>query len=195
MLKRTVAAFAALILACPTAVYAAAEPVQGEYEDSGTVSIITLDEIPGRSSGAAGNLYYPMEIRTVMDDGEKLIIKTFEVPAGVNPSLLVEESFEKNGVTYEPREILKRSLPGAEETRLAAQTVTVESESGKEADILLLLDPLLEYNSGGYSGQLQLDRGSISAKPDGYTSYRYPVTEVRELTVADRNDTAYIPKM
>jgi hypothetical protein len=196
LIKRTAAILlCALILVCPTTAFAATEnPQQSESEDSGTVSIITLDEIPSRSSGAVGSLYYPLEIKTVAEDGEKLVIKTFEVPAGVNPTLLIEESFEKGGIVYEPREILKRSLPGAEETRLAAQTVTVESESGKLDDIIPLLNPLLDYSEGGFSGQLQLDRESIYAKPDGYRSYQYPVTEVRELPGMDRNDLYYIPK-
>jgi len=199
MLKRTVPALLCLLaLSSPLTAFAADGDAQAgtgtAYPDNGgTVSVITVDGTSG-NSGAVGRLYYPTEIRTIEDDGEKLIVKTFEVPAGVNPQILVEESFEKNGVLYEPREILKRSLPGSEETRLASTTVTVESKSKDMAELLKLLDPLVDYSEGGYTGQLLLDKDNIHTEAEGYTSYRYPVTEVREMSGMDRNDTYYIPK-
>lgn len=199
MLKKTVPALLCLLaLSSPLTAFAADGGAQAGtgtvYPDnSNTISIISVDGTSG-NSGAVGRLYYPTEIKTVEDDGEKLIVKTFEVPAGVNPQILVEESFEKNGVVYEAREILKRSLPGSEETRLASTTVTVDSKSKDMAEILKLLDPLVDYSEDGYTGQLQLDKDIIHTEAEGYTNYRYPVTEVREMFGMDRNDTYYIPK-
>jgi len=201
MLKRTLPVLLALlILAFPLTAFAADGDVQ---QQTGTqkanqevpVTVITADGSSGTGGvGVVGRLYYPLEIKMMEEDGEKLLIKTFEVPAGVNPQLLVEDGLVKNDIKYEAREILKQQLPGSEETKLASTSVSVQTKSNDPAELAKLLNPIMEYNEGGFTGQLQLSLDNVYSEADGYRSYQYPVTEVREVSVPERNDTAFIPK-
>ncbi len=74
------------------------------------------------------------------------------------------------------------------------QTETLESESGKVADIVAAAVPVLPYSEDGYTGQLLLDVAAIVVEENGTTTYSYRVEDVREYANLDRNDAAYIPK-
>lgn len=198
MFKKALPVFVALLaMAFPVTAFANETGESGSSiaytENESTVSVITAG---GTYADIAdtGDSYYPLEIRTVSEDGEKLVMKTYEVPSGMNPQRLVEEDIEKNGIPYELRDILKRTVEQDSERKLASKVVTLESKTKDTAEIIKQLAPVIDFNEGGYIGQLQLDTGSIYAEADGYTSYRYPVTEVRKLAGMDRNDTYYIPK-
>ena len=191
---------AILLAAAPVQAYAAESENPGGSSGS-TVSytentgpaesvISVLDGVPEADPEAG---FYPVEIKTAEEDGERLIIKTYQVPAGTPVSMLTEP-FEKNGVSYEMQEILKSALPDEVESKTVSQTVTAESETDQESKLRALFDPLLEYSEGGYSGQLQLDTSSIYAEAEDMETYRYLVTETRQMAGMDRNDTYYIPK-
>ncbi len=190
-----------LLAATPTLAYAAEPPGVPESSgysisysenepDSGAVISVASGSSQDADPGAG---FYPIEIRTEETDGEKLIIKTYQVPADTSVSLLTE-GFEKNGVRYEMQEILKKALPDEMETKTVSHTVAVASDSDKEAKLLQLFDPSLEYEEGGYRGQLQLDADRIVTEVSETESYRYLVTETRQMSGMDRNDTYYIPK-
>lgn len=194
---------AALLTATPTLAYAAAQENPSGEANGAKVSysenssspggeVVSVLSAGGQEPASAGSGYYPTEIKTVEEDGEKLIIKTYKVPAEVEASRLVEDTVEKNGVKYEMREILKDTLPGGEETKLASKTVTIESKSDKEAEIRKLLDPLIDFSEDGFSGQLSLD--SFDTEVERTEPYYYTVTETRQMAGMDRNDTYYIPK-
>lgn len=166
---------AMLLAATPTLAYAAEPPgitestgytvSYSENEDGGG-SVISVLSGDGPAAEPGGG-FYPIEIRTEEADGEKLIIKTYQVPADTSVSLLTGE-FEKSGRRYEMQEILKK--------------------------LLQLFDPMLAYEEDGYRGQLQLDAGRITTEVSGTEPYRYLVTETRQMSGMDRNDTYYIPK-
>ena len=192
---------AMLLAATPTLAYAADPP--GRPEASGyTVSYSENEEgvgsvisvLSGDSQAAEPNGgFYPVEIRTEEADGEKLIIKTYQVPANTSVSLLTED-FEKNGIRYEMQEILKKPLADELESKTVSKTVTAASDSDKEAKLLQLFEPMLSYDEDGYQGQLQLDAGRIITEVSETEPYRYLVTETRQMSGMDRNDTYYIPK-
>lgn len=197
MIKKIVPVFAVILaLSCPLTAFADEQNPQPGTEAtySGGITVISADNYQNAGEAYTGPQYYPVEIKTVTEDGEKLIVKTFEVPDDVNPQQLVEPKLERGGILYEARDILKRTIPGGDDTRQASKTVTIESKSKDMAEIMKQLDPYVDYSEAGYAGQLLLDPNSILTDANGYSSYKYPVTEVRELMVPDRNDTAYIPK-
>ena len=53
---------------------------------------------------------------------------------------------------------------------------------------------MLEYLENGFTGQLMLQPESITTAEAGKESYGYTVSDTREFSNLDRNDTAYIPK-
>ena len=195
----------ALLLSMPTLAYAA------ESEGAGAKIIYSETESSGQSSGSSGSIVsilsadgqesatatlpqlYPTEIKTLELDGETLIVKSYQVPEGFDVTRLTEP-FESNGVKYEMREILMDTLPGETESKTVSKTVTIESESDDEDELLALFDESMEFEEDGYSGQLLLDARSIETEADETEPYRYLLTETREMMGMDRNDTYYIPK-
>ena len=127
-----------------------------------------------------------------VDDDQHVIVKTFEVPAGLDEKTLIETDFEKNGYRYHQSYLLKVAEHENQETKLASQTVTVSHD--KEDNAAAFLSPLLDYEQDGYTGQLKLDTESIYTEASGSRNYTYAVTDVREYTGLLRNDPYYVPK-
>ncbi len=192
---------AMLLAAAPTLAYAAEPPgtpeisgytvsySENEADGGSVISVLSGENQAAEPDGG----FYPIEIRTEETDGEKLIIKTYQVPANTSVSLLTED-FEKNGIRYEMQEVLKKPLADELESKTVSKTVTAASDSDKEAKLLQLFEPTLAYDEDGYQGQLQLDAGRIITEVSETEPYRYLVTETRQMSGMDRNDTYYIPK-
>ena len=111
-----------------------------------------------------------------------------EYPSGE----LGKEGFQKEGRDYVREAVLKVKENYVTESRLASQTVTVSHE-GREGAAARFV-PFLDYENGGYQGQLTLDASTIFTEAAGTQSYSYPLSETREYTGLQRNDTYYIPK-
>lgn len=198
MHKRRIAAalLAAMLLLGSTTAFAAEEPSSGESEYTDSIIQIedgTVTVISGEAQTIGGEQYYPTDIKTISSGDLSLIIKSFEVPANVNPEQLASD-FEQGGIRYTKQEILKNVLPDEKETKLASQTISLECTAEEEKKLLQVLSPLMDYEEDGFVGQLQLDTSSICTEVTDTQSYRYLVTETKEMTGLDRNDTAYIPK-
>ncbi len=103
-----------------------------------------------------------------------------------------KEGFQKEGRNYVREAVLKVRENYVTESRLASQTMTVSHE-GREGAAARFV-PFLDYENGGYQGQLTLDASSIFTEAAGTQSYSYPLSETREYTGLQRNDTYYIPK-
>lgn len=137
---------------------------------------------------------YPQDVKTVTENGQTQILKSYEVPSDFNPQKLIAEPFEQNGFTFTQTEIFKKLLSGTTELRLASQTVTVQSESDDRADILKQLSPILDHTENGFSGQLRLDASTLFTEAEGYEPYSYTVTKTKDYNALDRNDPVYMEK-
>lgn len=194
----------ALLLACLMAVGLgttafAEEPQTVVNTGNGSASISITDITPReeqedetKSSFQTG--YYPIAIETAEDAGVRLLVKTFLVPEGTDPQVLVEEGLTRRGVAYQVSDILMRELEGDTQTKPVTKTVTTPAETDDTEELLTLLSPTLEYGEDGYAGTLFLDPSSISAKAADTTSYSYTLKDTREYTGLDRNDPYYIPR-
>lgn len=138
--------------------------------------------------------YYPIEVQTAEDHGVQLLVKTFLVPTGTDPQTLIEGDLTRRGISYEVSDILCQELPGDVEKKTVSQTLTMDSETDKLESILPLLKSSMEYQEGGFSGTLTLDKSSIQVKESGTSNYSYQLKETKEYTGLDRNDPYYIPK-
>lgn len=78
------------------------------------------------------------------------------------------------------------------EAKQASQTVTVSHTEKDNA--MVSLQPMLEYSENGFTGQLMIQPESITTAEAGKESYGYTVSDTREYSNLDRNDTAYILK-
>lgn len=117
---------------------------------------VTITDITERQSETDYALpqFYPTDIQQKTEDGVKLLLKTFEVGADVSPTELIEADLMQNGVEYELRDILRNTAPDTQEKKTVSQSVTVESDSDKEKDIVALMPESVDYAENGFTGQL-----------------------------------------
>lgn len=132
------------------------------------------------------------DVQLVTENGQQRIIKTWEASADYDPEQLVEPEFQKNGYTYKKNYLLMVSENSQKQSKLASETVTVSHEQKDGA--IARLAPLLDYEQDGYKGQLKLDVASIYTEAANKQNYTYAVTDTREYTGLERNDTYNIPK-
>lgn len=153
----------------------------------------------GSISSAVSSLkYFPFEITNVKEDDIMLVVKSFEVPAGTSPQELVEPSIIRKNKQYIARDILEKKLQGNNDEKEASTDVTVSVDSkDKDKAIAAIKSQYGEtktYDSGGYTGTLNLDPDSITFEQNGTTPYSYQVTDTREYTGLERNDPSLISK-
>ncbi len=158
-----------------------------ELDDPPAVLIFTQEE----SLTSAGEPVLK-DVRVISEDGQQRIIKTWEAAPDYDSERLVEPDFQQNGYTYKKSYLLMLSENKRTQSKLASETVTVAHEQKDGA--IVRLAPLLDYDQDGYKGQLRLDAASIYTEAASSQSYTYAVTDTREYTGMDRNDTYNIPK-
>ena len=164
-----------------------------EDDASEAIPVLGLDtETDPAVSGVIGSPAVLKDVRMVHEDNQHLMIKTFEVPPDFDPAGLTEADFKKNGYSYKMSYLLQVSENYSHESKLASQTVTITHKEQDEA--VAKLAPLLDYSEGGFSGQLTLNLDSIFTEPSDQSSYTYRLTETREYTGFERNDTYGVPK-
>ena len=124
--------------------------------------------------------------------GRQLIIKLYDIDSDYDVSRLAEPDFEEGGLLYTHKNSIKVSDNRTMETKQASQTVTVSHTEKDNA--MVSLQPMLEYSENGFTGQLMIQPESITTAEAGKESYGYTVSDTREYSNLDRNDTAYILK-
>lgn len=148
--------------------------------------------IAGESAPDTGQTPALRDVSYTVQGSRQLIVKLYDVPPGYDATRLAQQDFEDGGLLYTHKETIKVSDNRTLETKQASQTVTVSHEEQDGA--LACLQPMLEYEQDGYTGQLLLQTDSITTAEAGSESYGYTVSDTREYPNLDRNDTAYIPK-
>ena len=217
MKKQIVSALCALAILVTSVITALAAPHDEAQAVDGTVAV---SETPGvgisvedgvigfatgfpaevnnsenNSSTVSSIGYYPFEIQYVTHNGAPVIIKSFRVPAGFDPAVLVEADFEDTGsIMYSNKDILKNELPPTLEQRMEADQVTVMTDSDDMETLLAAFPMFLDYSVGGFAGKLELDVNSIQSRATDKEVTSHPVRRTAEYNNLDRNDLAYIPK-
>lgn len=191
MIKRLFPMLLAVLILSTTVYAAEPELSQTELPEGVTVTDITEHTAAAEYTPPQ---FYPTDIQTKVEDGVKLLLKTFEVGADVSPTALIEANLTQNGEEYELRDILRQTAPDEQEKKTVSQIVTVESGSDKTKDILPLLPKSMDYSENSFTGQLLLDEASISTEVESTEGYRYAVTDTRQYPGLVRNDPYLIPK-
>lgn len=174
----------------------AAETLPSEDRESPDYSAAYQFEEPQHSSilsgGSDNNAPVLKDVLAVEQGGQTLLVKTWDAPPGYDSEQLVEADFEKGGLHYKRAYVLLVSENYDNQTKLASETVAVTHD--RKGDVLTKLQPIIEYNQDGFTGQLTLNAGAIVTEAAGRSSYSYAVTDVREYTGLERNDPYNIPK-
>lgn len=141
---------------------------------------------------SASAAYIPEDVVSENRDGRQLIIKTYTLAPGEDPSQLVEEPFDLEGYTYHHLETVKEEQP-YEDTKFQTEVVTLETDTDNLSTILEQLSPTMEYSKDGYTGTLTLDHTSIQTVAAGYTTQYYTVSDTKQFTGLSRNDPSFVP--
>lgn len=137
---------------------------------------------------------YPTEVSYTADNGIYEIRKTYELPAGTEPSEEVKQDFQQDGYSYVLTDLLRRELL-EKRARDYEETVTVDSESKELTDVLpLLADTKPVTTEDGFTGTLTLDASTITVEPAGYKNNSWTVTAKRSYPNLSDMDMQYIPK-
>ena len=186
-MKRIITTLLAAAMLCSMGIAAYAAEPAGE---SPVPSVVVLSEEP--ETTAAEDPAVLRDVRLVNENGQNLLIKTWEVPADYDPERLTEADMEKGGYRYKKSYVMLISENNQVDTKLASQTITVTHQEKDGAAARLL--PLMDYDQDGYKGQLALQSDSIYTEAAQKNSYAYTVTDTREYTGLERNDPYSIPK-
>lgn len=138
--------------------------------------------------------YYPFQVQYEEQNGAPIVIKSFKVPTGVDPSSLIEDEWEEDGYRYSQYEILMDEPELVVEEKTIAEPITFTTEDDDPEEIRAAIDPILDYNEGGYTGQLTLDYSSISTTETDTETYAYPIRKTVEVNNLADNDYAYLDK-
>lgn len=187
-MKKIVPILLMVALVCSMSTVAFASDTIGEEP---LPTVILLSEEPEAVSTAESSAVL-RDVQFINENGQNLLVKTWEVPANFDPELLTETDIEKGGYRYNKSYLMLISENAEVDTKLASQSITITHSEKDEAAARLL--PLLEYNQDGYHGQLALQADSIYTEPTKQTGYAYKVTDTKEYTGLERNDPFGIPK-
>ena len=157
-MKRILTTLLAASMLCSMAITANAAEPAGEPP---MPSVVVLSE-GAEVFAAADNPAVLRDVRLVNENGQNLLIKTWEVPAGYDPEQLTEADMEKGGYRYKKSYLMLISENNEVDTKLASQSVTITHQEKNGAAAHLL--PLMEYDQDGYRGQLALQADSIDRK-------------------------------
>lgn len=194
-------AYAIMIFFISTLRVSAAEPEvltdQDSTPDSATsAEVLQLEDLPGLAGGTKAGAVQDgpvlKDVSTVEQGGQTLLVKTWDVAPTYNADELVEADFEKGGIHYKKAYLLQVSENYDNQTKLASETVTVAHDS--RDDVMAKLQPLMDYNQDGYTGQLTLQAEAIVTEAVGRSSYTYAISDVREYPGLERNDPYNVPK-
>lgn len=186
-MKRVSLLLALLLVASMSTTAFAEEPALTTPTDTPEPTVTVTQEQGGEPEAATLK-----DVRMVSENGQNLLIKTWETAPDYDPDKLVEPDFQKNGYNYKKNYLLMVSENKNKQSKLASETVTV-SHAQKDGAIAQLA-PLLDYEQDGYKGQLTLDAASIYTEAANRQNYTYAITDTREYTGLERNDTYNIPK-
>lgn len=186
--------FAVSALASPVFAADNQEPNIDSADNTADITVYQVEDAPISNLFLHQDENSPIlkDVRAVEQGNQTLIVKTWDVPPGYDTARLVEDDFEKNGLQYKKAYLLQVSENFENQTKLASETVTVAHD--KKDDALARLQPIIEYNQDGFAGQLTLKIDAIVTEAADTSSYSYAVTDTREFTGFERNDTYNIPK-
>jgi hypothetical protein len=137
---------------------------------------------------------YPSDVKGVVENGIRWIIKTYELNEGETPDAIPRGSFERDDRRYELADVVKKESASTD-TREHTEAVTVNSGTKDTEAVIKLLEPTLDFtDKDGYTGILALDISTIKVETAGTKTSVFDVSATREYPHLSRSDTSLIPK-
>ena len=168
-----------------------ATPAQSPVKDERET---ILTQVPTVPASPAISPLYPISVDEIRENGERRIIKVYELDADENPSDISRDSFDRDRWHYELADITKAET-AMTDAKEHVETIEVSTGTKDTDAILRQLAPTMEYESeDGYVGVLTLNVGSIKVGQAGTKTSSYTVTATREYPHLSSNDSSLVPK-
>lgn len=135
----------------------------------------------------------PAKAEQLERGGQPLLAETYTLPLGADPSGLIKEPFDLDGVHYEYDITQTQEVQNHQEKQQEI-TVTVETESDDTQEILAALPVKEAYESDGFKGELLLDTATLKTEKAGTKEVGFSVSGTKTLTGLERNDPALVPQ-
>jgi hypothetical protein len=181
----------------------AAFAVEGDTAPSNVTITVVMPEKTDSSEQIVDSRYgsapvflnvYPIDITENRDNGERQIIKTYELNANERPSDIPRDSFERSGWKFVLTDILRKETANAE-IKEHKEIVTLNTDTKDMEKILALLDTTLDFKTeDDFGGLLTLDVASIKVETAGTKTSSYEMKVTREYPHLSTNDTSLVPK-
>lgn len=140
------------------------------------------------------DIIYPVEVIASEENGIRRIEKLYYLPSDSDPAAINTADFEREGYLYTLLDMTKTDHSETD-SKEHTELYTVESSTKDMAEILLMLEPSLEYTTeDGYTGILSLDHTSIQVEAAGYSSRSYAVSATRTYPNLSDADLSLVPK-
>jgi hypothetical protein len=191
----------------PAILARAAEPTSSAADEPSNVTITVV--LPGPAEVASSAeaptpepspalttkiVLYPVDVAETRENGERRVVKTYELSADEDPADIPRDSFERNGWQFSLTDIIRRETANAE-TREHTETVTLSTDTKELEQILPLLSPTLEFKADDdFAGILSLDVSSIKIETAGTKTSSYTMSVTREYPRLSAADTSLVPK-
>ena len=189
-MKRIITMILCVCLLCSNTLYYAEEPISGA--DGEVVTVTQNNGAYATASNSVTEKPVLTNVEYTQEGSRNLIVKTYEVPVNFDVQKLTEADFEDGEMLYTHRDTVKIRDNQTEETKQVSQMVSIDHE--EKSGAMSKLQPMIDYEQDGYSGQLLLQSDSITTVEAGHENYSYTLSDTREYPNLDRNDIAYIPK-
>lgn len=183
-----------------------AMPVTAFASDGGDPSAVAITVVipkseaprdtqpPQTAATVPANYLYPISVNEQRENGQRTIIKTYELGVGEKPGDISRESFVRDGWLFELTDIVKKEAATTDSKELV-EKVTLDTATNDTEAILRLFNPTLDYTTeDGYFGTLTLDISSIKVETGGTKQETFTANVTREYPHLSSNDSSLVPK-
>ena len=143
---------------------------------------------------AYGDELFPADVLEHQDEFGWRITRIYELKQGEDPANIPRAPFVRNGWRFSLTDITRRETTVTTEKE-HSETYYVDTETDDIAEIIAMLEPAINFTTvDGYTGVLELVRGSVTTEVTETRNRPWTMTVTREYPHLPSNDVAFVPK-
>lgn len=137
----------------------------------------------------------PEDVMTIKEGDETKIVKVYELDKSEDPSELIEESFEQDGMVWDYEKIVQEDVV-SNISKAVEKEVEFRTDTNKLDEIIKDIPGSVEYemDDDGYVGELVLVPSSLETEAEGYAKSSYTVSDTKTYTDLAYNDASLVPQ-
>ena len=137
---------------------------------------------------------FPSDVIEQHDEHGWRITRVYELTQNENPANIPRDPFTRNNWVFSLADITRRDTT-ITDVRNHVETFHIDTETDVVSEITAMLQNVIEYTSvDGYTGVLELDKGSVTTEVSETRNTPWTQSVTREYPHMINNDTSLIPK-